>query len=114
MQIVDLMALRVKKQGRLDFKAIQMTAEQITARRAALRQWLMKSRFANLPNDTLDAVRFWKLAAGGYILEDAGGYEYYLSEVSERRERSRQQEKGRTMANRRFYWMKLPSDYFGS
>mgnify|MGYP003247847369 FL=1 len=40
----------------------------------------MKSRFANLPNDTLDAVRFWKLAAGGYILEDAGGYEYYLSE----------------------------------
>ena len=80
MQIVDLMALRVKKQGRLDFKAVQMTAEQITARRAALRQWLMKSRFANLPNDTLDAVRFWKLAAGGYILEDAGGYEYYLSE----------------------------------
>lgn len=75
MQIVDLMALRVKKQGRLDFKAVQ-----ITARRAALRQWLMKSRFANLPNDTLDAVRFWKLAAGGYILEDAGGYEYYLSE----------------------------------
>ena len=36
MQIVDLMALRVKKQGRLDFKAVQMTAEQITARRAAL------------------------------------------------------------------------------
>ena len=63
MQIVDLMALRVKKQGRLDFKAVQMTADQITARRAALRQWLMKSRFANLSNDTLDAVRFWKLAA---------------------------------------------------
>ena len=63
MQIVDLMALRVKKQGRLDFKAIQMTAEQITARRAALRQWLMKSRFANLPNDTLDASGSWQQAA---------------------------------------------------
>ena len=36
MQIVDLMALRVKKQGRLDFKAIQMTAEQITARRRSV------------------------------------------------------------------------------
>ena len=80
MQIIDLMALRVKKQGCLDFQAVQMTAEQITARRAALRQWLMKSRFANMSNDTLDGVRFWKLAAGGYILEDAGGYEYYLSE----------------------------------
>ena len=33
MQIVDLMALRVKKQGRLDFKAVQMTADQITAGR---------------------------------------------------------------------------------
>lgn len=80
MQIIDLMALRVKKQGCLDFQAVQMTAEQITARRAALRQWLMKSRFANMSNHTLDGVRFWKLVAGGYILEDAGGYEYYLSE----------------------------------
>lgn len=34
MQIVDLMALRVKKQGRLDFKAIQMTAEQAAGERA--------------------------------------------------------------------------------
>lgn len=80
MQIIDLMALRVKKQDCLDFLAVRMTNEQVTARRGALRKWLMKSRFANLSNDMLDGVRFWKLAAGGYILEDADGYEYYLSE----------------------------------
>ena len=60
MQIVDLMALRVKKQGRLDFKAVQMTADQITARRAALRQWLMKKSFC----ESVESIR-WMLCASG-------------------------------------------------
>lgn len=74
-----LAAYRVKKPGCMEYRSMEMTPEQVTDRRAYLRQLLLKTQWGNSSNEILDAIRVWKArTADEYFIEDADGYEFYL------------------------------------
>lgn len=73
---------RVEKPGCLNIFTMPMDADQRIIRRTYLRKALLPyERFANLSNDELDAIRL-RTVDGGYLLEDAGGYEFFLRSAS--------------------------------
>lgn len=69
---------RVLKEGGLTYFAKEMDADQISERRMYLRKVLLQyPRWANLPNDELDSIRFDDVGKC-CILEDGAGYEFIL------------------------------------
>ena len=74
----QLASFRVRKEGSLSYRAINMTADEVAERRAYIRKALKDTPRNNLPNDTLDQIRLVEMENKSYIFEDPEGREFYL------------------------------------
>ncbi len=75
----QLAFFRVRKEGGLSYRSMDMTADEVAERRAYIRQALRNTPRNNLPNDILDQIRLTELENKGYIFEDPEGREFYIS-----------------------------------
>ncbi|WP_286080128.1 ATP-binding protein [Parablautia intestinalis] len=74
----ELAEFRVYKEGGLEYRAMRMNADQISARRIFMRKALRNYPvWGNLPNEELNNIRLYSVG-NGWIVEDSGGYEYIL------------------------------------
>lgn len=76
-----LMNHRVKKEGSMDYRAIEMDREQAAERRMNMRKILKNTGFRNCSNSQLDNMAVSRLD-GGYVVEDADGNEFYYPDGS--------------------------------
>lgn len=83
-----LAAFRVRKEGNLPYMDKEMSPEEVTARRAYIRQALRDTPKNNLPNDTLDNIRLTGLDNSGFLFEDGQGKEFYIRAAAITREES--------------------------
>lgn len=75
----QLATFRVRKEGGVSYRSMDMTADEVAERRAYIRQALRNTPRNNLPNDVLDQIRLTGLESKGYIFEDPEGREFYIS-----------------------------------
>lgn len=73
-----LAAFRVRKPGNENYKSLPMTGEQESCRRTYMRQMLQKTRWANVPDDTIDNMRAWDENSNGFYVEDSSLYQFYV------------------------------------
>lgn len=74
----QLASFRVRKEGCLSYRSMDMTADEVAERRAYIRKVLRDTPRNNLPNDTLDQIRLVEMENNSYIFEDSEGREFYL------------------------------------
>ncbi len=74
----QLASFRVRKEGGLSYRSMDMTADEVAERRAYIRKALRDTPRNNLPNDILDQIRLVELENKSYIFEDPEGREFYL------------------------------------
>ncbi len=74
----QLASFRVRKEGNLPYRAMDMSADEIIERRAYIRQALRNTPRNNLSNDVLDQVRLVELENKSYLFEDTEGHEFYI------------------------------------
>lgn len=77
-EVKQLAAFRVRKEGSLSYMAMYMTEDEIAERRAYIRQALRNTRRNNLTNDVLDQIRLTEFDNKSYIFEDNEGREFYI------------------------------------
>lgn len=73
-----LASFRVRKEGNLPYMDREMLPEEITSRRAYIRQILRDTPRNNLSNDSLDNIRLTGLDGKGFLFEDEQGHEIYI------------------------------------
>lgn len=74
----QLASFRVRKEGCLSYRSMDMTVDEVAERRAYIQKALRDTPRNNLPNDTLDQIRLVELENKSYIFEDPEGREFYL------------------------------------
>ena len=80
MSVEYLAGYRVMTPGCILYRALNMTPEQISARRAYLRQLLLKTQWGNSSNAILDGIRVRRIpGTNEFLLADDQEYEYLLS-----------------------------------
>lgn len=77
-KVKQLASFRVRKEGSLSYRAMDMTPDEIAERRGYLRQALRNTPRNNLSNDVLDQIRLVELENKSYIFEDIEGREFYI------------------------------------
>lgn len=88
-------AHRVLKPGGNSYRAVPMSGEALTERRRYMRGILKYTRFRTASNDDLDNMLLYP-AGDAYIVQDAGGYDFYLMPGKVSRELA-QERKERTL-----------------
>ncbi len=73
-----LASFRVKREGGLSYRSMEMTVDEIAERRSYIRRALRDTPRNNLPNDTLDQIRLIELDNKCYLFEDPEGREFYI------------------------------------
>ncbi len=73
-----LASFRVKREGGLSYRSMEMTVDEIAERRSYIRRALRDTPRNNLPNDTLDQIRLIELDNKCYLFGDPEGREFYI------------------------------------
>lgn len=76
MDVQYLISYRVLKEGNKQYRAKEMTPEEVAERRIEMRRILKNTGFKNCSNANLDNMTIAKTEEG-YIVEDITGYEFY-------------------------------------